>query len=123
MNVGNVSSAAVAGRKKRTWRRKGELSLPSLQCHTRYSGLTALSNRAECLQGWQREGSTFKSMLEKREKERVMPLAAHFKPKQMDGNSEGRILLPVYHLLKPKVSERLQAHIFTFWKSPDSVYE
>lgn len=116
--------------KKWTWRRKSELSRPSLQCHTCYSGLTAafltaLSNWAKCFHGWQWEGAlvcVLESVSQRwrcRAEEREMPLAALFRPKQMDGNGDGRSLLPVYGRLKPKISEQLQAVIFTFWKSPN----
>lgn len=50
--------------------------------------------------------------------------ADHFRPKQMDGNTEGGwSSLLACTPLNPRFSDRLKAVIFTLWKSPNSVYE
>lgn len=111
--------------KKWTWRRNSELSLPSWQCHTCYSGLTAavLSSLKGFLQvaGKINALSGFRSML-------CLELLGGWetswslRPKQMDGTQREDGVACLYcSLVNPRFSDQLKTVIFSLWKSLNSV--
>ena len=112
---------------KWTWRRNSELSLPSWQCHTQYSGLTAalltvLSNWPKSLYGLQRRSvCVFVCVCEcvwgaeeSRCREREMSIAAHFTFGQSRWMETVREEGVFFSLLSPnpRYSFRIKAVIF-----------